>query len=250
MLENRCNIEHLIMDGGSSDKSDLVAGKYANSWFKSEPDLGMYDALAKGLPHTTGSIIGYLNAGDTLLPWAFDVLLDIFSDSNVAWVSGYSTLMNVRGEVTAAWKPPRYRRQFVLNGFYADPSYPHCIQQESTFWSRSLHESVNWEKFKSFKYAGDYFLWSQFAKVTDLHSVMTLLGSFLIHPNQLSENRSDYNREIATFVRRPTCREVFTRWWEIDCPALLRGRLWNATLKKSPACIYDYSPVAAKWVPR
>jgi hypothetical protein len=215
--------------------------------FRSEPDTGMYDALGKGLSMAGGDIIGYLNAGDVLFPWAFDVLLDIFSNPGVDWTTGYSSQINGAGQVTSCWKPPRYRREFVVNGFYADPAYPACVQQESTFWSGELNRKINLEKLRTFKLAGDYFLWTEFAKHAELHSIMSPIGAFRIHPGQLSERIGEYTAEAMCCTRPPTFREKFTAWWETKCNPLLRGSLWNYTLGKSPAKIFEYDHSSGRW---
>jgi hypothetical protein len=243
-------LEHLICDGKSSDNSREIAGRFPNSEFLSEPDTGMYDALAKGLSRLDGDIVGYLNAGDVLFPWAFDVILEVFSNPDVQWATGYSSQINEQGQVTACWKPPRYRREFVANGFYADPAYPACIQQESAFWSAHLNSKIDLEKLRSFKLAGDYFLWTEFANHADLHSIMSPLGAFRIHDGQLSERRAEYHIEAQRCIRPPTIREKFTAWWETKCNPVLRGPLWNYTLRKSPAKIIEYDHSSGQWISR
>ena len=248
ILSGRCRLEHLVMDGDSTDSTMEVLSGWPDLIVQSEPDTGMYDALAKGLRKCTGDIIGYLNAGDILFPWAFDVLIDVFDNPEMKWVTGYSSQINGRGHVTAAWAPPRYRREFILNGFYANPSYPNGIQQESTFWTRELGNRINLDRLSSFRLAGDYFIWSEMARTEELHSVMSQLGAFLIHPGQLSERSDDYTTEVLSCVRPPAKREKFTAWWETDCNPVLRGMLWNYTIGQSRAKIIDYNHALGRWV--
>ncbi len=238
------------MDGKSTDSTMEMMSRWPDSIIHSEPDNGMYDALAKGLRKSTGDIVGYLNAGDILFPWAFDVLLNVFENSEVNWCTGYTSQINCKGQITAAWAPPRYRREFVLNGYYASPSYPHGIQQESTFWRRSLNGHIDYEGLAAFRIAGDYYLWTQFAKHQELHSVMSQLGAFLIHPGQLSEQQDRYEEEVKSCIRPATGKEKFTAWWETRCNTLLRGPLWNLTLKKSAAKIIGYDHGEQRWVAR
>ncbi len=60
------NIEHIIIDGGSTDGALEVIERYRNGISKivSEPDDGIYDALNKGIRLATGDIIGFLHADD------------------------------------------------------------------------------------------------------------------------------------------------------------------------------------------
>lgn len=60
------DIEHLIIDGQSSDKTMQVVNAYCHSKliFSSEPDGGIYDAINKGVKRSTGEVIGILNSDD------------------------------------------------------------------------------------------------------------------------------------------------------------------------------------------
>ena len=244
------HLQHLVMDAASTDDTRDVVAKFSEVEFQSKPDSGMYDALAGGLLQARGDVIGYLNAGDILHPHAFDVLAEVFANPGVDWVTGYATQINERLQLTAAWRPTRYRREFVANGFYADDRYPSCIQQESTFWSKRLNQTVDLERLRTFKLAGDFFLWTEFARMSELHSINSLLGAFRIHHGQLSENMADYRREVEGIIRPPTLKERFTAWWETRCNPALRSPLWKFTLGQSPARIFDFNHRMQMWEPK
>ena len=78
LKKQRVLMEHIIVDGDSIDNTSAILSEFPASSVICEKDSGMYDAVAKGLKIAKGDIIGYLNAGDILFPWAFDVLIDIF----------------------------------------------------------------------------------------------------------------------------------------------------------------------------
>ena len=61
------NFEYIIIDGGSTDGSVEVVKEYADriSYWVSEPDNGIYNAMNKGVLAANGKYIQFLNSGDT-----------------------------------------------------------------------------------------------------------------------------------------------------------------------------------------
>lgn len=58
-------IEHIVIDGGSTDETPLILQKFSHlEVLVSEPDNGVYDAMNKGLKLATGDVICFLNADD------------------------------------------------------------------------------------------------------------------------------------------------------------------------------------------
>lgn len=63
------NIEYLIIDGASTDKTVEIIKQYSNKYpikWISEPDSGIYNAMNKAVKMASGEIIYFLNAGDKL----------------------------------------------------------------------------------------------------------------------------------------------------------------------------------------
>ena len=58
------NLEHIIMDGGSTDGTLEVLRRYPHLKVVSEPDQGLYDAINKGIGIAHGEIMGFLNTDD------------------------------------------------------------------------------------------------------------------------------------------------------------------------------------------
>lgn len=74
------NIEHIIIDGGSSDGTLGILQKYEDSidYWVSEKDGGMYDALNKGLRLITGDIYASLNSDDRYFKHTVDTVVPAF----------------------------------------------------------------------------------------------------------------------------------------------------------------------------
>lgn len=74
------NIEYLVIDGGSTDGTVDIIKKYKDkiSYWVSEADSGIYDAMNKGILKANGEWINFMNAGDTFN--SMNVLDLIFKD--------------------------------------------------------------------------------------------------------------------------------------------------------------------------
>jgi glycosyltransferase involved in cell wall biosynthesis len=250
--QGTAELEYYILDGASTDQTAEVVSRFPHAaiTFRSEPDEGVYDAVATGLAQASGEVVAYLNAGDILHEHAFRVASQVLSREGTDWICGYQLKINEDGEVISVQRPPRYRREFILNGTYAK-GFPYAgIQQEGTFFRRKLLKTVNLDALRRFRLGGDYFLWTQLARITELHSVLSFLGAFRLHKGQLSEELAAYRQEAMTCTRPETFREKVTRLWEYHSPPWLKGVLWNFTLGQSPARIFRFDQTAQQWVPR
>lgn len=73
-------IEYVIIDGGSTDGTLDIIKKYEDkiTYWCSEPDFGIYDAMNKGVAKSKSEWINFMNAGDSF--YNENVLHDVFSD--------------------------------------------------------------------------------------------------------------------------------------------------------------------------
>jgi glycosyltransferase involved in cell wall biosynthesis len=60
------DVEYIVIDGGSTDKTIEIIKKYEDriAYWKSEKDLGIYDAMNKGILKATGKLVGIINSDD------------------------------------------------------------------------------------------------------------------------------------------------------------------------------------------
>lgn len=82
------NIEYIIIDGGSTDKTPDIIKKYENriAYWVSEPDQGLYDAMNKGIALAKGELVGIINSDDYYQPDAVEIIVKEFLKDNEAGV--------------------------------------------------------------------------------------------------------------------------------------------------------------------
>jgi len=200
LAQNYPNLEYFIIDGGSTDGTADIIRKYESqiSGWLSQPDNGMYDALNKGFARTSGEIMGWLNASDMLHTNALFVVGSLFRDlPQVDWITGRPTGFNDEGMTTVVLDLPRWSRSRFLAGANR------CIQQESTFWRRSLWDRAGGSLGTSHGAAGDFELWARFFHYAPLHTVDALIGGYRFHEDAQSwVGREKYDRNCEEIVER------------------------------------------------
>jgi len=87
LSQNYPNIEYIVVDGASTDSTMSIVSEYKGkiATVVSEPDLGIYDAMNKGIRLATGDVIGILNSDD------FFENLSVISDVSESFMLNSST---------------------------------------------------------------------------------------------------------------------------------------------------------------
>jgi len=192
------NIEHIIVDGGSTDGTIEIIQKfeeeYTVQWI-SEPDEGMYDAIEKGFNMASGEIYAWLNSDDKYLPWAVDVAVDNLLEDGVEWIIGHPARWNEDGTLYYV-NPlrPHYRQKWIQNGWYHGRALG-WLQQESMFWTADLWENKGGFP-NNIELAGDYYLWRQFAERSGVKQIGTVISGFRKHDDQLTSDPENYYSEL------------------------------------------------------
>lgn len=81
-------LEHLVMDGGSTDDSAAVAAGFPHATWIQEADSGMSQAINRGFDRARGGWVMWLNADDRLKPGALAGLLEVLRSSSEDVVYG------------------------------------------------------------------------------------------------------------------------------------------------------------------
>jgi glycosyltransferase len=156
------NIEHIIIDGDSSDNTIEICNKFHHvSKIISELDNGVYDAFNKGLMLATGDIIGFLNSDDVFHKEdSLKTILNSFDD-NVDCVFGDLIYSNNKNETKRIWKGSKFKKGAFKKGWM--PAHP-------TFYcKRSIYEKYGFFK-EEYKIAGDFELMLRFLEKHNIKS--------------------------------------------------------------------------------
>jgi glycosyltransferase len=146
------DIEHIIIDGESTDSTLDILKEYENriSILISEPDDGIYNALNKGIKIATGTIVGFLHADDY---FAHNKAIEnIVSQISKHTVDGcYSDLVYVSRndpkKVIRYWRSSPYSEDLMRKGWM--PPHP------TLFVKKSVYENLGCFN-TDFKISADY----------------------------------------------------------------------------------------------
>jgi len=198
--QNYPNLEYIVIDGGSTDGTLEIIRKYEAhiSYSTSEPDQGLFDALNKGFARSTGEIMGWLNASDMLQLNGLLVVGSVLGAfPGIEWLTGRPTKFSSSGMTVNVWPPPHWSRVRFLAGANK------YIQQESTYWRRSLWERAGGTLSTAYRAEGDFELWARFFRYAKLYTVDALIGGYRAHDDALSAaDLSGYDRNCDEVVVR------------------------------------------------
>ena len=192
------DLEYVVVDGGSTDGTQDVIRKHEArlaSW-TSEPDRGHAHALNKGFARTTGDVMGWLNADDVLHRGALRLLADVFGAfPDVEWLTAQPSHLSPDGAAVAAYPPRRWSRLGFLTGEHK------YIQQESTFWRRSLWDRSGAQLDERYRLACDFELWARLFRHARLFSTWGVVGAFRFRPDQRGRtHQAQYEEEVHRII--------------------------------------------------
>jgi glycosyltransferase involved in cell wall biosynthesis len=195
------HLQYSIVDGGSTDGSLEIIKKYSRylHYWRSSPDAGQYYAIQEGFQYSSGDVMTWLNSDDRLKEHALTYAGAVFMQlPHIRWLTGRHSALLDNGEesqlaVTQSWS----REQYLREGF--DRPF---IQQEGTFWRRSLWEEAGASLDLRFSLAGDMDLWRRFFRHAQLYTFEISLGTYRSHAQQRSQLfMAAYYREAESAIR-------------------------------------------------
>lgn len=206
-------VEHLIVDGGSTDGTVRVIEHFAEAaphvrWI-SERDSGMYEAIEKGVRMARGDVIAYINSDDLYFPWSVESAVQRlgrgcdFVYGDVAIITRDRARTTFRLQFYPEFDP----RYFIHHGVMAQPTM---------FWTRAAMDTVGGFDVGR-RLLGDVDYWTRavvaglrFCRVDDVLALMVLHpGALSVRfPEDLQDELTDIRGSVDPDVLRPRARVV------------------------------------------
>jgi glycosyltransferase involved in cell wall biosynthesis len=254
--QNYEDLEYILQDAGSTDETTSILSEYHSriAHCTSALDKGQYDAINKGFALATGEVMAWLNADDIYLQGTLPLIGLIFEQfPQIKWLSTrYPLAINENDILISTGVIPG----FSMHGFLRGDNLPAMgwegtafIQQESTFWRRSLWEKAGGYVDSELQFAADFELWARFFQQEELYAIDVPLACFRKHASQktstnfqryLEEAESVFTR-IGGRVPRPNLQALRLRLAAKQWYASGRYEWQKKLFRPSKRIVYDWA---------
>lgn len=173
------NLEYIVIDGGSTDKSVDIIRRYAAQldFWESVQDRGQSHAINKGMARARGEILAWLNSDDVLEPGALMTVARTVQEHPQAGVFvGAGRKVDVTGR-QVYYKEPR---DLTFDGL-CQWMNGNNFMQPSCFFRRAMWDACG-PLDENIHIALDVDLWLRMVKRTTFHKVEALLSTATYHP--------------------------------------------------------------------
>lgn len=206
------NVEHIVMDGGSTDETAAVIERRRQSLARavSERDRGQSHAINKGMALATGEILTWLNSDDMLAPGALAAVALAFHTSRADVVAGVCQIQRggtvLEQHLTCCADGPLplddlldLERCWMPGQFFYQPE---------VMFARRIWEQAGGRVDETMMYSMDYELWLRFAEQgARLHVIGRPVALFRVHEEQKTTAQQAFVQELEQ-VREAFCRRT------------------------------------------
>ena len=258
LLQGYPKLEYTVINDGSTDESEAVIRRYTEQLHHWETWTGYRSSPAQAINHgfsfSDNEIMGWLNSDDLLIPESLFVVAEVFAQfPQVDWITGVATTADLKGRYIRSRKYRKNKYDYLIG------NWP-VIQQESTFWRRSLWDSAGGGLSLS-SVAFDSELWCRFFLHAQHYHLDCPVGVFRKVPQSTSVRKArefamateralgELRENVAANDLRRCAHYRFFKWMlrVFGSPVLTPrlGRIFGV-----PAFQYksiSYEPVAEKW---
>jgi glycosyltransferase involved in cell wall biosynthesis len=224
LLQGYPNLEHIVIDGGSSDNTLDVLARYGDHvrWV-SEPDRGQADAINKGLRMAKGEILAYLNSDDLYLPGAVQTVVEYFAaHPQVGLTYGDCQIIDSQGNFQGLLSAPKPNVKRLIHR-------AEFIPQAAAFWCQEVIECVGLLD-ESLHCALDHDFFIRIARAFPMGRILQPLACFRLHGVSKTVSQEDRHWREALAVSERYGMKPWTAWYWIR-----RLRHWGLRALPGPA---------------
>lgn len=200
LLQGYPRLDYIVIDGGSTDGSVEIIQKYApwlTDWV-SEPDNGQAHAINKGFERATGTLVGWLNSDDFLLPGALRALAEAYRTNPEALIAG--DVINFMDGARRGWVTHQHSLTAEnLVAYWREMGNWH---QPGLYWPRNLFKQVGFlDASLQYAFDRDFFarILLQGVPVTYLHQTV---AAFRLHSSSKTMSMGTKWHEEQQLVSR------------------------------------------------
>jgi glycosyltransferase involved in cell wall biosynthesis len=210
------DIEHIVVDGGSTDGTlEILRGAPGIRWV-SERDRGQVDALNKGFQMCTGEILAWLNSDDTMNRNTVSTAVAALQHTGADLVYGNLEIVDEHGKFLRMSYGIPFDFRILLYGI-------NYIGQQTVFFRRELLERAGPLR-EEFDNGFDHELWLRMAQHGKLVYVPGLRAQIRFHAEAKSVARGSVTQTDRGKI-------VAEYWLRGGLPAMFQRRSWSAILR-------------------
>lgn len=229
------DVEHLVIDGGSTDgtQNEIAAYRKHLAYYVSEKDKGIFDALNKGVQNATGDVIGILNSDDLFYQSnTLDKVAEAFrtSEAGIVYAKGLFVDNKQPDKIIRMYGSKPFKKRYLTFGWI--PLHTTIFVRKEIFSRYGMYNH-------GFKIASDYDISLRWFQNDDISKhflnqwvVKMRMGGLSTSPKlQLTKSREDLR-----IIRRYGLSGYFTLFCKIGrkLPQYVRPKLkwWNRDLSQ------------------
>lgn len=215
-------VEHIVVDGGSSDGTpEYAAARGCTVLTREEPSIAF--AINKGAFNSGGALIGFLGCDDVLLPGALETVVRRRRRDGRRWFVGGVRWIDERDASRGDFRaPPAWLTAPMLASLGWN-----CVPPMSTYLARDLFEELGGLD-SSFSYADDYDFFVRALRREPFARIARTLAGSRRHDDAMSMNRNaTHLAELEAIAargaprsrpRRALCHYGFKLWLNATNP--------------------------------
>ena len=148
--QDYADVEHIVMDGGSTDGTLEILKQYPRLVWVSEKDDGHYHAMDKGTRMASGEVVAILNADDCYRPGALSAVAAAFQQ-HPDWDCLFGDIVFVDGDGREIFRRQEamFDRQIIRYGI-------NVVNHQTMFLKKPVYLRLGGYRYQEFKNCCDY----------------------------------------------------------------------------------------------